>query len=656
MLNYTTTARGEGFGPEPILPDGFGRWAAYLLLGAFVVWASLPWFGGGLETHVLRDDAFYQFAVARNLARGQGFTVDGVHAAAGVQVLWPVLLAGPAWILGAGHLPSVAAIVGLLLHVLSALLVFRLVDWFVSRAGAVALAIFYLSRPSLIAEAYNGQETALAMFALFVWARRALAWETDLPTSARGLVIWTLLLPWVRTDLLVFPAGLALAAVGARLFHLVPRRVGLVEFALLASFGLYLVLQKLLFGGWLPPSATAIPWLFHDSFAATHASFAETLRRYWWYVRPMLLGTPFRVAGFGFAVAGAWWLLAPLAVYKRSLPLIVVLAAAVLGARGVMPVFLAALLLGPTVGVVQRVAATPFGRAATGFWLGVLMLLLVHLPLRWYPRDYYFVPIALAGITTLLIGVGAWLDSRFPILFRSLFRRESAVWGLLLVLALGDRGLPRERFPWQAEMTFAARRVGEFVGDEPVAGFNSGILAWWHRGRVFNLDGAADGAAIPALRRRRLLEWLRDQECRFVLDSPRQIADTDPDPLAPHASGRFLGARGAAELTPLVAFDLSGVGGHHPGTDCQMLYGFDGAELATGAAEPRLVAADERGATLLLATHDGDALARVRLVRPDGSERPLAIAPSARAAPLVLCKVPEPHGRVQLPGGEELAW
>ena len=45
------------------------------------------------------DDAYYYFTIARNIAHGDGITIDGAHWTTGFQPLWQLLIS-PAFLAG----------------------------------------------------------------------------------------------------------------------------------------------------------------------------------------------------------------------------------------------------------------------------------------------------------------------------------------------------------------------------------------------------------------------------------------------------------------------------------------------------------------------------------------------------------------------------
>ncbi|MFQ5507332.1 MAG: hypothetical protein ACE5F1_21405, partial [Planctomycetota bacterium] len=277
-------------------PDRLGILVLVFLMLAALGQAAVPWLQAeSWEVLRLRDDAWYELTIARNLAGGQGFTLDGIHAAGGVQVLWPLLLAAFGALLGPGSLPGLAILSGTLLHLASAALVYRLALRCTSRVVALGVTALFASRPMLVAEAMNGQETALALFVLLAWALAMLQGESGEHrgvASGKAGMFLTLLLPWVRTDLLLFPLGCLVLLLLAPLLGL-PRQGWRALLAwTLSSLGVYMVLELWFFERLFPVSGLAIPWLFHDAFLSSDPSLEEILAQCWWFTRPVLLGGP----------------------------------------------------------------------------------------------------------------------------------------------------------------------------------------------------------------------------------------------------------------------------------------------------------------------------------------------------------------------------
>ena len=105
-----------------------------------------------------------------------------------------------------------------------------------------------------------------------------------------------------------------------------------------------------------------------------------------------------------------------------------------------------------------------------GFWLGFVGLLVLHLPLRQYPRDYYFVTAALPGVLGL-----AWFFVRLQhggilMALISQDKKNRVLWFSLIVVSLVDPFPPLIRYPWQAEMRLAGETLPLLLEkDESVA-------------------------------------------------------------------------------------------------------------------------------------------------------------------------------------------
>ncbi len=452
------------------------------------------------EVTRFRDDAYYYFVFARNLAHGDGPCVTPGVPTNGVHALWAGLLTVIAALRGDGGIVLGAQHLGLGLHVLTALGVFLVAG---RTRVAAATACLYLGNPFLVAEAQNGQETALgcALTLLLVAARRA---------SAPVFFAVGALAVLGRSDLVLVLAGVSIARGGWRVRAALP---------LVVAVAVYAVVNLALAGRWLQDSATPIPWLFRAHFLRTGPDAWEHLRHLWWYLRPCLVGGPY-------AVAGPMWgaVLVALALWAlprrwRFVPLALTCVGWLMGARDVaVPLLASALVLGRGAvdGDVARVARYALG----GF--GVLVGL--HLVVRGYPRDYYFAPLAVLGAVAL------------PALPLHLAWTALAVAAVGTVTALAG---PRVDQAWQEQMAMAGRFLREVVpAGEPVGCFNSGILAFHDPGPVLNLDGVVNAPAFAALRAGRLDAYLDAQRVRFVVDSAIQFRRDDP---WPHASGVHFG-------------------------------------------------------------------------------------------------------------------
>lgn len=501
------------------------------------------WFGLTLqpdETNRLRDDAFYEFAWAANVAAGRGPCVSDGVTTSGVQLLWSLLLVPVAALGGAAALPLVAPWLGLLLHVAAAVAWARGVR---DRLVGACVALCWLGNPLLVRESQNGQETALAcLLATLLWLQR----RAGLGTFAVLGVLACL----ARSDLWLAVATLAVWRHGFTWRAAV---------APLAAITVTTALNLWLGGGVLADSALPMAWLWHHNHAGLVAEGGASAR-WWWYLRPVLLGGPWSLAsamGIGvlvFLLARPW-----LPPSWRALPALGVGVASALGARDLAAPGWAALLL--ALQPADGARRTP--RALLALTLGLGGILVLHWAVRWYPRDYYAAPLVVAA-TAAIVRVGR-------------------VRALLVVFALAQwtdlRRTPPEPLRGQQEMTMAGRFLGEVLPNgERVGCFNSGlvtfhadVLAGTARRGVVNLDGVVDARAFAALRAGRLGAWLDDQRIRFVVDNPVQFSH---DLQLDHACGRWFAPDFAAErdLVEVARFDVPGIGHGRGGADDFRLY------------------------------------------------------------------------------------
>ncbi len=520
--------------------------AQRLVVGASVLAAAIAvdaaWRGmPDLSTH-LRDDAFYEFAWARNLANGDGPSVGAGIATSGVQPLWSLLLALIAYC--TDQLPQVAPALGLGCHLVASWL------WRCEGRGTWignATALLWLGNPLLLRECQNGQETALAcLCAVFLWrSRRASA-----PALGAAVAVATL----ARADLWLLGFLLAMCRGRERLMV----RASIPAVAAVP----WLLFQHACGGSWLPDSAAPMAWLARANFALLSPTAAEWWGQQWQFTRPALLGGPFwnaSVAGFGALVAASVPIVRTCAV--RWTPLLCCAVAALLGAEDLGTVVVAALLMvGASCGVAPRVRAR---RQLLALLVALAGVVVVHDALRWHPRDYYFAPLAVGGAAGFL----------------ALRKRPIAA---LMVAAVqlaqaAYVSMPIEPLQHQRAMQAMGAALAPLLGDGMRVGcFNSGLVSWEQLrhgeggAQVVNLDGVVNAPAFAALRQARLSDYLDGEGARFLCDHPAQWA---MDPAWPHANGAWFdgGRDPSPDLIEVARCVVPGATAHRPGTDAFVL-------------------------------------------------------------------------------------
>src|SRR5262249_24305018 len=163
----------------------------------------------------LTEDGYYTLTVARNIARGVGFSVDGRTLTNGFQPLWGIV--SSLFFLVTGEhkelLIRLVLLASALLAILSAFLWSRLAAGMLGVEGGlyrICFIVIYLSSFQLLAQHFNGLETGLV---LVLQAVLGLYWCSagDPPlrrSVALGLMIGVLVV--ARIDTGIFAVLLAL--------------------------------------------------------------------------------------------------------------------------------------------------------------------------------------------------------------------------------------------------------------------------------------------------------------------------------------------------------------------------------------------------------------------------------------------------------------
>lgn len=469
---------------------------AGLTLRLLMAWSSTEI----LIQKTLPDDAFYYFAIARNMWAGNAVSVDGVTPTNGFHPLWALTLLLPFAARPGGDLPlhlglSLAALFDVGAAWLAYLIVRRVAG---SALGAVLAAGLYAFNPLAAMESLNGLETALGVFCFALTTCVYLTRIFGRPRVAAGdwvllgLVIGLMLL--ARTDSVVFALVLGLHALWCGRRVLVRTAAGLtlavgVVGLLLAP---WLAWNLLTFGTIVQSSAVAAPSVFRRALfepLADGLPFAQVWRIGFWPVIYLSLLMAFRCAG---------------------LPWIALL----------VTVILQRVLLQPAGGreIEKEVEKTSLAILFLPL-AGAILPLLVHTFIRWYPRSWYYVPLAWASALAAgpaLARIGGNLSRMYR--GRVLARVGLAALGMVLALQ-GAKSWRDGSYPWQHHMLTGARWVAsQAPADAVIASFNSGLQAYYGNRPVVNLDGVVDWGAIRAGENRSLLEYARRRGATHLLD------------------------------------------------------------------------------------------------------------------------------------------
>jgi len=478
------------------------HWLILVLAGGLALRLLMAWSSTEiLVRKTLPDDAFYYFAVARNVWIGNGVSVDGATLTNGFHPLWALALVLPFVGGQGGDLPlhlslSLAALFDVGAAWLAYLIVRRVLG---SSLGGVLAAGLYALNPVVAMESLNGLETALGVFC---FALATLVYLTRIDGrktvgvgdwALLGLVIGVMLL--ARTDSVLFAAVLGLHALWRGRHTLLRTVAGLTLAVIMTALLLtpWLAWNLATFGTLVQSSAIAAPSVFRRALfepLARGMPFADVWRSGFWPVINLSLLLTFRYAGL------PWTALAVAVILKR-------------------------VLLPPGSEGEATDQKVDGGYSAPLFLplIGAVLPLLIHTFVRWYPRSWYYVP--LAWSSALVVGpalarIGVSLGTVYT--GRVLARIGLAALGIVLALQ-GIKSWRDGYYPWQDHMLAGARWIAtQAPADAVVASFNSGLQAYYGGRPVVNLDGVVDWGAIRAGENRSLLGYARRRGATHLLD------------------------------------------------------------------------------------------------------------------------------------------
>jgi hypothetical protein len=174
---------------------------AAALLVALVL--AVPLIAGGPRAiaSAFQDDAFYYARIARNIARGEGITFDGIHATSGFHPLWLAAIVPAFWLCRGAVAPLVAvAVLQILLAATAAGLITATLSRIVDRYAALAGGVVLVAIPATGASLMGGLEGALTVAAV------AASWWLWLDVATRRLVPPS---AWIAPGLAFALAGLS---------------------------------------------------------------------------------------------------------------------------------------------------------------------------------------------------------------------------------------------------------------------------------------------------------------------------------------------------------------------------------------------------------------------------------------------------------------
>ena len=272
------------------------RWLAGL---AFLLAAVLATLALRPVAHVydmpMTEDGYYALAVARNLAAGNGLTIDGVNLTNGFQPLFTVLQGAMFWLAGGEEITAMRLVMALgwLFHIGGALLVAAIArDAWPALQGegekqlrAALAVVLYLASPLMLNHAYNGLETGAVMFfyaSIARWMQLSRD-ETWLGLGVMGALVGLLVLARIDAAFVALVLGLneLRRSWKCGIIVMLARGATLGGTALLVSLPWWLY-NTLYFGSPMPTSGTAQQAWALEWLRLEHAEWALRLVLFPW--------------------------------------------------------------------------------------------------------------------------------------------------------------------------------------------------------------------------------------------------------------------------------------------------------------------------------------------------------------------------------------
>jgi hypothetical protein len=446
----------------------------------------------------LTEDGYYVMTVARNVARGVGFSVDGTTLTNGFQPLWGVL-SSLAFVAGAGSdelSMRLVLLASVAMAIISAVLWARLFSRLFgadNRLYRLCFVLIYLTSFQLLIQHLNGLETGLL---LVVLAATGLYWSSSEPSLGRNAILGALLglLVLARIDTGLFAVVVALEALwrGRRTPGRTLAEVFVMTVVAALIAGPWFAYNVILTGKVMPVSGLAL-----GIEMAPLQPIASSLRALGAIVRNGTLNI--------------------LGEFSRTIDFILLLAAA-----------------GLTFVLLRRDGARP--RQAQGGErarrsLVYVAMLAVYLAVViafyaiestaafFYQRYFILVSVLATGMFAFLlyrlaISAASWAVAPIAVVL--------AGFGLATILGwhgvpLGDKlnRLQAYRNGPCLEQVELARRVR--LPGETVAAIQSGTLAFFVEGAI-NLDGRVNYAAYQARRAGKLVDYMLAQRVGLLVD------------------------------------------------------------------------------------------------------------------------------------------
>lgn len=477
---------------------------------------------GSLCVSPLIDDAFYSLGIARNIAAGKGITYDGYTQTDGFQPLY-VFMMVPVYVVLENADEDVpvktALMISAFVSVAAGLLVFSLIRSCFGVWPALIALIAWTFDPHAVRECLNGLETGLAaffvIFVTFIYVRGFVrsvepSWRYTLALGAAiGFGILT------RLDIGLFAIGLGMDfLLRARKFspRLKRRAVSMLALAALLSAliaGPWFIYVKSKFGHFMPTSGEAVRAI------SIIASSGEHIIKSRWQI-----AQEFTVADDLDTTSLPLWyyfesMEKALDASLDSSPFLWVL----VDVPGVILLIIGLLWVGLRKKGCEQISNNIRSLRFLIFSYTLIFLSYSLYVFGHYSFNRYFFPYS--GIISLLIvGIATAIimdyvkEPRNRRIIAELFFMAFLAWASADGLMLIQRRMVSDYWAaaiWVKENT---------PQDATIGAFQSGIMGYLSHRKTINLDGVVNGAALSALKEKRIDLYAENEKIQYLVDWP----------------------------------------------------------------------------------------------------------------------------------------
>lgn len=476
---------------------------SFFLLGFLVsaVFALMP-ITTKLE-HFIIEDMFYYLRIAQYLVSGSGSTFDGSAPTNGYHPAWMLVSVALASVFSGENLVTALLLIAALLHGCQAAIIYKILERNTSREVSVGVTLIYVFNWRIIAVNLGGLETPLAVFSILIildWLDR----KRNEALSDRDRIILSIMLGlsiYTRMDLILFAAATLLFVWLLDIFfHNIPfwratSREIFMAIIVVAVLTPWFYFSLRVSGALLPNSRVALD-LFGDP-AATQSLIEFSIQK---------LRYSINLSQDTANMIGLW-------PYAPADGLMSLTAAALL-TLAVFSVFL---------GVWQARSIAPLS-IVVWLCLGFAVLHVGYYVTQSAPKVRYMLPVVAAMALPFGIALHA-IES-----FRSGKKYSVGIISTIFVISL-VAGLQC----WLANVgsgRFHAfhpllRESGLWIGNElpnsRIGSWNAGIISFFSRAPVTNLDGVVNDESIQFMRKGDISSYIQERGLTHLADLGSEI-------------------------------------------------------------------------------------------------------------------------------------